>query len=123
MDLTLSQPSEGRITSLAFHEREYSRIGLLATGTSTGAIVFRTWTVTDTPPGEKAQWRLLTLRTVRSREGFGRYTLRITALQFVGLANNDFHHDYYFLTFSFDDRETLYHGDENGTVFSWDLPD
>lgn len=103
LDLTLSQPSEGRITSLAFHEREYSRIGLLATGTSTGAIVFRTWTVADTPPGEKAQWRLLTLRTVRSREGFGRYTLRITALQFVG--------------------ETLYHGDENGTVFSWDLPD
>ena len=77
-------PTEGRITSLAFHEREYSRIGLLATGTSTGAIVFRTWTAASTPAGERAQWKFLTLRTVRSRDGFGRRTLRITALQLVG---------------------------------------
>ncbi|KAH8110236.1 BEACH domain-containing protein [Phellopilus nigrolimitatus] len=103
LDLTLANPSDGHITSLAFHEREYSRIGILATGTSSGTIHLRTWTAADTPPGEKAQWKFFTLRTLRCREGFDGRTSKVTALQFVG--------------------EMLYHGEESGKVYDWALPD
>ncbi|KAI5118373.1 hypothetical protein M0805_008701 [Coniferiporia weirii] len=103
LDLTLSHPADGHITSMAFHEREYTRIGLLATGTSSGSIHLRTWSAADTPTGEKAQWKFVTLRTVRCREGFDGRTSKVTALQFVG--------------------ESMYHGEESGKVYIWDLPE
>jgi len=86
------------ITSLAFHEREYSRQGVLATGSPDGKITLRTWNTDSTPEGEAAQWEFVTLRILKAEK-----LNTITALRFVG--------------------ERLYHGDSDGQVFSWDLPD
>ncbi|KAA1472737.1 beach-domain-containing protein [Dentipellis sp. KUC8613] len=90
------------ITSMAFHEREYSRLGVLATGTRDGKIMLRTWNADNTPEGEKAKWEFVTLRTLEARKT-GRPEDTISALRFIG--------------------ERLYHGDINGRVFSWDIPD
>ncbi|KAI0067044.1 beach-domain-containing protein [Artomyces pyxidatus] len=87
-----------RITSLAFHEREYSSLGILATGHPDGKVTLRTWNTDKTPPGQKAVWEFVTLRTMQSQQH-----CPITVLKFVG--------------------ERLYHGDSEGRVFSWDLPD
>ena len=84
LDLTLASPSDGRITSLTFHEREYSPRGVLASATDTGLIHLRTWTTGDTPDSERAQWKFVNLRTLRCREDdFGNYAA-VTAVQFVG---------------------------------------
>lgn len=72
-----------RITSIAFHEREYSNLGVLATGTSGGAIVLRTWNADDAPNGEKARWYFHTLRTLKCRPIDG-FDSAVTALKFVG---------------------------------------
>lgn len=84
LDLTSASPFDGRITSLAFHEREYARLGLLATGTDSGTIFLRTWTATDTPPRERAQWKFFTLRKLRCREGVDGKSSLVTALEFLG---------------------------------------
>jgi len=104
------------ITSLAFHEREYSRLGVLATGSPEGKITLRTWNADNTPKEEKAQWEFVTLRVLKAEK-----PRPITALRFYGyvcssLAGCAFVH---IVTF----RERLYHGDSDGQVFSWDLPD
>ncbi|KAF8344869.1 hypothetical protein F5887DRAFT_1061981 [Amanita rubescens] len=92
------------ITSLAFHERDYSHLGVLATGASDGSITLRTWTADGTPEGEKAQWEFLTIRTVKVRNGKGFHRLpAITALKFLG--------------------ESLVHGEETGKSYVWSLPD
>lgn len=72
--------------SLAFLDREYSYLGVLATGGSDGTITLRTWNADNTPPGEKARWEFRTLRDLlvkRSGAGRGR-DVPITALKFVG---------------------------------------
>lgn len=72
------------ITSLAFHEREYSSLGVLATGGPDGSITLRTWTADGTPEGEKAKWEFLTIRTMKVRNsGLGRPPA-VTALKFLG---------------------------------------
>ncbi|KAI0002519.1 beach-domain-containing protein [Russula compacta] len=86
------------ISSLAFHEREYSRLGVLATGSPDGKITLRTWNADNTPEGETAQWEFVTLRVLNAEKPSA-----VTALRFVG--------------------ERLYHGDGGGQVFSWDLPE
>ena len=75
-----------RITTLAFHERETSHIGILATGSAEGSITLRTWNANDTPPGEKAKWRLCTVRDLRLRREpeFPSWRPTVTALMFVG---------------------------------------
>lgn len=89
LDLT-STPSFSRlvptITALAFHEREYSHLGILATGGPDGTINLRTWTADGTPEGEKAQWEFVTVRTMKVR-AVGRGVSRppsVTALKFLG---------------------------------------
>jgi len=75
------------ITSLAFHEREYSHMGVLATGGSDGTITLRTWSTDGTPTGEKAKWEFLTMRTLNVREAEGERTTRtpcVTSLKFIG---------------------------------------
>ena len=57
------------ITSIAFHEREYSRLGVLATGGADGVITLRTWTTDGTPEGEKARWEFITISTMKTRIG------------------------------------------------------
>lgn len=86
------------ITSLAFHEREYSRLGVLATGSPDGKITLRTWNADNTPKDERARWEFVTLRVLKAEK-----PSPITALRFHG--------------------ERLYHGDFDGQVFTWDLPD
>ncbi|KAI0273049.1 beach-domain-containing protein [Russula aff. rugulosa BPL654] len=86
------------ITSLAFHEREYSRLGVLATGSPDGKITLRTWNADNTPNGERARWEFVTLRVLKAEK-----PSPITALRFHG--------------------ERLHHGDFDGEVFTWDLPD
>jgi len=67
------------ITSLAFHEREYSRLGVLATGSPDGKITLRTWNTDSTPEGEAAQWEFVTLRVLKAEK-----PSTITVLRFVG---------------------------------------
>ncbi|KAJ3732688.1 hypothetical protein DFJ43DRAFT_1131718 [Lentinula guzmanii] len=94
------------ITSLAFHEREYSYLGVLATGGSDGSIALRTWSADGTPQGEKACWEFVTLRSMKVRAPVGRGISpppAVTALKFLG--------------------ESLCHGEETGKSFVWSLPD
>ncbi|KAI9465845.1 beach-domain-containing protein [Lactarius psammicola] len=86
------------ITSLAFHEREYSHLGVVATGSPDGKITLRSWNADNTPEGEKAVWEFVTLRVLKAEK-----PCAITALKFVG--------------------EQLYHGDSDGQTYMWDIPD
>ncbi|KAF8635320.1 hypothetical protein AX17_003946 [Amanita inopinata Kibby_2008] len=98
---TVSAP----ILSMAFHERDYSQLGILATGGSDGTITLRTWTADGTPEGEKAQWEFVTVRTMKVRtlaKGAGKPSA-VTSLRFLG--------------------ESLIHGEESGKSFVWNLPD
>lgn len=73
------------ITSMAFHERDYSHLGVLATGASDGSITLRTWTADGTPEGETAQWEFLTIRIMKVRTGKGaQRPPSVTALKFLG---------------------------------------
>ncbi|GLB40924.1 putative WD40 repeats [Lyophyllum shimeji] len=93
------------ITAMAFHEREYSHLGVLATGGPDGSITLRTWTADGTPEGEKARWEFVTIRTMKARMA-GRGITRppsVTALKFLG--------------------ESLVHGEETGKSYVWSLPD
>ncbi|KAH9925795.1 beach-domain-containing protein [Fomitopsis serialis] len=93
------------ITSMAFLEREYSRVGVLATGSPDGTIALRTWNADKTPDGEQARWEFMTLKTliVKGPDGHvqPKGTPRVGAFA----------------------RECLYHGEDSGRTFSWDLPD
>ncbi|KAF8266238.1 beach-domain-containing protein [Lactarius quietus] len=86
------------ITSLAFHEREYSRIGVVATGSPDGKITLRSWNADNTPKGERAVWEFVTLTVLKAEKSSA-----ITALKFIG--------------------EQLYHGDSDGQIFIWDIPE
>ncbi|KAF9067929.1 beach-domain-containing protein [Rhodocollybia butyracea] len=100
---TTLQPT---ITSLAFHEREYSHLGVLATGSSDGTITLMTWNADNTPEGEKARWEFVTLRSMKVRPPVGRGTMPhpvVTALKFLG--------------------ESLCHGEDTGKSYMWSLPD
>ncbi|KAH9476097.1 Beige protein-like protein 1 [Psilocybe cubensis] len=106
LDLTKTSsfsPLVPTITSMAFHEREYSHLGVLATGGPDGSITLRTWTADGTPDGEKAQWEFLTIRTMKVRMVGHNRPPAVTAIKFLG--------------------ETLYHGEETGKSYAWNLPD
>ena len=100
-------PKYPPVTSIAFHEREYTPVNVLAMGAHDGTITLQTWNADNTPEGEKAKWEFVTLRKlkVRAAEGpEGRSAAPcITALRFVG--------------------ETLFHGEDTGKVYAWELPD
>ncbi|KAL0958994.1 hypothetical protein HGRIS_014308 [Hohenbuehelia grisea] len=97
-------PLFATITSLAFHEREYSALGVLATGGSDGTITLRTWTADGTPEGERARWEFLTMHTMKVRlTGKANRLPAVTALKFVG--------------------ESICHGEETGKSFLWSLPE
>ncbi|KZT37329.1 beach-domain-containing protein [Sistotremastrum suecicum HHB10207 ss-3] len=87
------------ITCLAFHEREYSRRGVLAAGGDNGIVILRTWAWRSDDNGHDG-WRFETLRELKSRK---EDSSRISAVRFVG--------------------ESLFAGDWMGRVYSWDLPD
>jgi hypothetical protein len=68
LDISATSPSHFFITSLAFLEREYAQVDILATGGSDGTIALRTWNTDATPPEAKAVWQFTTLRTLNIRE-------------------------------------------------------
>ncbi|KAG2136966.1 uncharacterized protein EDB93DRAFT_1253823 [Suillus bovinus] len=73
------------ITSLAFHEREYSHLDILATGHDDGSITLWTWNADGTPAGMQAQWEFVEVRRMNSREGVSDVALgSVTALKFIG---------------------------------------
>lgn len=96
------------ITSLAFHEREYSHSPVLATGGPDGSITLRTWNADSTDDRQKAHWQFVALKVLKVKTAEGERLARdsvpcVTCLQFVG--------------------ESLYHGEDSGKVFCWELPD
>lgn len=89
LDLTTTpsfSPLVPTLTALAFHEREYSHLGVLATGGPDGTITLRTWTADGTPENKKAQWEFVTIRTMKTQMAERGVTRppSITALRFVG---------------------------------------
>ena len=109
---------------MAFLERDYCHTGLIATGAPDGTITFRTWNTDSTPEGEKARWEFATLKTlsVKSENRNRRAIPCVTALKFVGYVVCAS------LVFAptdhvFGSRESLYHGEDTGKIFGWELPD
>ena len=112
------------ITSIAFHEREYSHLGVLATGGPDGSITLRTWTADGTPEGERAQWEFLTIRTMKVRMLGQNRPPSVTALKFLGwVVTFSSFAQLWLILFYFIYRESLYHGEETGKSFVWSLPD
>lgn len=82
-------PKYPPITSLSFHEREYTPVWVLATGSPDGTISLRTWNTDSTPEGEKAKWEFVTLKKLKLRtSGDGSegraFAPCVTALRFIG---------------------------------------
>lgn len=91
LDLTdiAGSPIYPPLTSLAFHEREFTRVPVLATGHPDGTIVLRSWNTDNTPDGEPAVWEFVTLKKMKVKVPEGGRQMRgslpcITALRFVG---------------------------------------
>ncbi|KAF8444038.1 hypothetical protein L210DRAFT_3445126 [Boletus edulis BED1] len=102
LDLTSNTP-RGQVpcvTSITFHERDYSHLGILAIGRADGSIALYTWNAEDTPKGAKAQWGFLKVRDLEAEKNT---SASITSLHFIG--------------------ETLWVGESSGKVARWFLPD
>lgn len=69
------------MTAIAFHERDYSHLGILATGRADGSVTLYTWNAEDTPKGARAQWGFLKLRDL---EAEGNASASVTSLDFFG---------------------------------------
>ncbi|KAF8550747.1 hypothetical protein OG21DRAFT_1419181, partial [Imleria badia] len=61
LDLTSNVPRAWVpcVTSIAFHERDYSHLGILAIGNADGSVAFYTWNAEGTPEDARAQWGFL----------------------------------------------------------------
>ncbi|KAG1898251.1 uncharacterized protein F5891DRAFT_1238965 [Suillus fuscotomentosus] len=73
------------ITSLAFHEREYSHLDILATGHDDGSITLWTWNADGTPAGMQAQWEFVEVRRMNSGQGVTSPSERLCAGYTSGL--------------------------------------
>lgn len=92
MNIDLASPAVGPcITSLAFHEREYSHMGVLATGGHDGTITLRTWNADGTPAGEKAKWEFVTMHTMKVASHSSPLP-SVTSLKFIGCVYLLLHH-------------------------------
>ncbi|KAG8221472.1 hypothetical protein J3R82DRAFT_1685 [Butyriboletus roseoflavus] len=102
LDLTLSVPHPRLpcVTSIAFHERDYSHLGIIATGHADGSVALYTWNAEDTPKGARAQWSFLKVRDLEAEKNA---SASITSLNFIG--------------------EALWVGDSSGKVVRWVVPD
>jgi len=65
---------------MAFHEREYAQVGVLATGGADGSIMLRTWGVRGVGKG----WEWSVLREVKVRTGEGGMRRGVSAVRFIG---------------------------------------
>lgn len=69
------------MTSIAFHERDYSHLGILATGHADGSVSLYTWSAEDTPKGARARWSFV---KVRELEAENSTSASISSLDFIG---------------------------------------
>ena len=69
------------VTSVAFHERDYSHLGILAVGHAGGSVALYTWNAEDTPKGARAQWGFLKVRDLEAEKNS---SASITSLNFIG---------------------------------------
>ncbi len=75
-------PRTDAIHCLAFHERDYSRRGVLALGGDEGMTTLKTWAPKKEPTSPDAEkFQFVTLRTLQSRD---KNAGRIGAVKFVG---------------------------------------
>ncbi|KAG9311479.1 hypothetical protein JVU11DRAFT_8594 [Chiua virens] len=83
LDLTLGAPRTclSYVTSIAFHERDFSHLGILATGHADGSIALYTWNAEDTPTGARAQWGFLKVRELEAAKDT---STSVSALHFIG---------------------------------------
>ncbi|KAI6157101.1 hypothetical protein BKA82DRAFT_965252 [Pisolithus tinctorius] len=100
LDLSLTCDPTSQVSSIAFHEREYSSLGILAVGNRQGSVTLYTWNADGTPQGKKAQWEFVEVRRLSPDPGS---STAVSALKFSG--------------------ETLWVGDASGSVFRWAIPD
>lgn len=69
------------MTSIAFHERDYSHLGILATGHADGSVALYTWNAEDTPEGARAQWSFLKVRDLEAEKST---SASVSSLDFIG---------------------------------------
>ncbi|KAF8552795.1 hypothetical protein OG21DRAFT_1465137 [Imleria badia] len=69
------------VTSIAFHERDYSHLGILAIGHADGSVVLYTWNAEDTSEDARAQWGFLKVRDLEAEKND---SASITSLDFIG---------------------------------------
>lgn len=83
LDLTSSVPRTRLpcVTSIAFHERDFSHLGILATGRTDGSVTLYTWNAEDTPKDAQAQWSFLKVRDLEAEKNT---SASITSLNFIG---------------------------------------
>ncbi|KIJ16201.1 hypothetical protein PAXINDRAFT_76049 [Paxillus involutus ATCC 200175] len=83
LDLISSTPRSlsPYVTSIAFHEREYSHLGIVATGHADGSVALHTWNADGAPKDGRAQWEFLKVRDLEAGENMSACA---TALKFVG---------------------------------------
>ncbi|KAF9449865.1 beach-domain-containing protein [Macrolepiota fuliginosa MF-IS2] len=107
LDLTILpsyySPLVPSITALAFHEREYSHMGILGTGAPDGSITLWTWKHVEPTDWNQEGWTFAEVRRMKVRNLPNGRSPCITALTFSG--------------------ERMYHGEETGKSFIWTLPD
>lgn len=70
------------VTSLAFHERDYSHLGILATGHADGSVALYTWNAEDTPKGVRARWSFIKVRDLEAENNAS--VSDISSLDFIG---------------------------------------
>ncbi|KIK26284.1 hypothetical protein PISMIDRAFT_271223 [Pisolithus microcarpus 441] len=100
LDLLSTCHPTSQVSSIAFHEREYSQLGILAVGDGQGSVTLYTWNADGTPEGTKAQWEFVKVRCLSAELDS---SAAVTALKFSG--------------------ETLWVGNASGNVFRWAIPD
>lgn len=111
------------ITSLAFHEREYSHLDILATGHDDGSITLWTWNADGTPAGMQAQWEFVEVRRMNSGEGVSDVALgSVTALKFIGYGDSSFQSQKSLLTKVTSPSERLCAGYASGLTYMWTIP-
>ncbi|KAF8547687.1 beach-domain-containing protein [Imleria badia] len=83
LDLTSNVPRARVpcVTSIAFHERDYSHLGILAIGHADGSVSLYTWNAEDTPEDARAQWGFLKVRDLEAEKND---SASITSLDFIG---------------------------------------
>ncbi|KAI6028705.1 hypothetical protein F5J12DRAFT_903638 [Pisolithus orientalis] len=69
LDLSLTCDPTSRVSSIAFHEHEYSALGILAVGDGQGSVILCTWNADGAPQDANAQWEFVEVRCLSPEHG------------------------------------------------------